>query len=141
MLPPLQSLPVHRPPVTTFTSASVGSYDTVAGVAVRAVSDDSDITASVSSEVAPSAHDSDNTVSVGVDDARTAGSRGFSDPAAVITTSTPNPQTTATTQSLSVVMLPLLLGLEGSHTRQLPSLPTHPNSPPTQQAVPLMHRN
>ena len=93
--------------------------------ATTAVSDDSDNTASVSSDVAPSAHataavsdhsddniasvsskvapsadataagttivsdDSDNTVSFGGDDARTAGSLGLSDPAAAITTDTP----------------------------------------------------
>ena len=82
-------------------TASVGSYDTVDLVAVSAASDDSDNTASVSSEVAPSADataaetlivsdDSDNTVSFGGDDASTAGSRRFSDPAASITADAPN---------------------------------------------------
>ena len=77
----------------TDNTASVGSYDTVAAATYTA-SDDSDNTA------APSAHataagttivsdDSDNTVSFGGDDARTAGSRGLSDPAAAITTDTP----------------------------------------------------
>ena len=91
----LQSLLVHRPPVTTLLL--VDSYDTVAAVAVCY---DSDNTATVSSKVAPSADataagttivsdDSDNTVSFGSDDARTAGSRGFLDPAAAITTDTP----------------------------------------------------
>ena len=91
----LQSLLVHRPPVTTLLL--VDSYDTVAAVAV---SYDSDNTATVSSKAVPSvdataagttivSDDSDSTVSFGSDDARTAGSRGFLDPAAAITTDTP----------------------------------------------------
>ena len=79
----------------TDNTASVGSYDTVAGVAVSAVFDDSYTTASVSSEVAPSADataagtpivsdDSDNTTSVSSEvvplaDATTAGTPIVSD--------------------------------------------------------------
>ena len=107
------------------STASVSSDVAPLAHATVAVSDDSDNTASVSSDVAPSAHataavsdhsddnvatvsskvapsadataagttivsdDSDNTVSFGGDDARTAGSRGLSDTAAAITTDTP----------------------------------------------------
>ena len=106
-------------------TASVSSDVAPSAHATVAVSDDSDNTASVSSDAAPSAHataavsdhsddniasvsskvapsadataagttivsdDSDNTVSFGGNDARTAGSLGLSDPAAAITTDTP----------------------------------------------------
>ena len=131
--------------------------------------------------------DSDNAIPAGGDTAIAAGSRGFSDPAAVITTSTPiltddsdnaisvsrntatapvavitpiptddsdnaisvsrntvtapvavitpSPLTTATRPSLPVVILPLLLSLEGSQTRQLSSPPTRP-SPLTTTTTP-----
>ena len=82
-------------------TASVSRDVAPSAHATAAVSDDSDDNiASVSSKVAPSADataagttivsdDSDNTVLFGGDDARTAGSRGLSDPAAAITTDTP----------------------------------------------------
>ena len=132
-------------PATTILSddsdntASVSSDVAPSAHATAAVSDHSDDNvATVSSKVAPSADataagttivsdDSDNTVSFGGDDARTAGSRGLSDPAAAITTDTPILRTTATTPSLPVVILPLLMGLEGSQTRQLSSPPARPS--------------
>ena len=84
-------------------TASVSSDVAQSAHATAAVSDDNDDnTASVSSKVAPSAHataagsgttivfdDSDNTVSFGGDDARTAESRGLSDTTAAITADTP----------------------------------------------------
>ena len=47
----------------------------------------------------------------------------------------PSPLTTATTLSLPMVILPSLLGLEDSQTRQLPSSPTHPTSPSTATTI------
>ena len=122
VVPPLQSLPVHRPPVNTDNTASVGSYDTVATVTVATTaSDDSGNTAAVSNDVALSADttaagttiisaDSDNTASVSSDVAPSAHATAAG--TTIVSDDSDNP-------CHLVVMMLELLGLEGSQTRQL----------------------